>query len=135
MSRRNLRKQLEQAAVNAVLTGTEWISESEVAMLACSASEPCGSIDGWIHDGRVFAIDCDGRSFFPIYAFDTLGVPLPAVQDVLSVLACYSPWHLAFWFESISSMLGGARPRELIATDPCAVVAAARSHREGPMHG
>jgi len=132
---KNYRKQLERAAVNAVLAGTEWISESEVAKSTCSAAEPCGSIDGWIRDGRTFAIDCDGRSFFPIYAFDTLGVPLPAVQDVLSVLAGYSPWHLAFWFESTSSMLGGARPRELIATDPCAVVAAARSHRQGPMHG
>jgi hypothetical protein len=57
------------------------------------------------------------------------------VAQVMQVLTGYSPYRLASWFESTQGALGGRRPRELLDSDPAAVLAAARRHADGPLHG
>jgi hypothetical protein len=129
-------EQLERRSIEAVLTGTTWLSEHEMREEFGSGSiADQATIDEWVKAGQLFAIEVDGRRLVPIYAFNTSGTPLPALKDVISVLSGFSSWRLAAWFESTSSMLGGGRPRELVALDPHAVLASARSHKEGPQHG
>jgi hypothetical protein len=62
----------------------------------------------------------------PRYALGDDLRPLPGLTPVLPLLEGYTGERLASWFESPSSFLGGARPREILATDPSRVLAAAR---------
>jgi len=117
-SRRHL---LELRTINAVLTGTTWLVADRYG--------------AFLQAGRVFAIERDGRKLAPAYAFNADGEPYAALAAVLSILNGYAPFRLAAWFESTSSTLSGRRPRELLASDPQAVIAAARSHAVGPQHG
>jgi hypothetical protein len=50
-------------------------------------------------------------------------------------VAGYQPFRIASWFESTNSMLRGKRPREVLASDPAVVVAAAKDHIVGAVHG
>lgn len=130
-----LRRELEQRTVVAVLNGTTWLTPQEVASLGAPGSDAAGKILEWLNGGRLFAIDHDGSQRFPRYAFNETGEPRPALKEVLSVFEGYSSFRLAAWFESTSSQLCGARPRELIEHDPEAVIAAAKAHKLGPQHG
>jgi hypothetical protein len=127
---------LEARAIEAVLKGTEWLTASEVGRRHKSdAVNLHGSVSRWQKEGKVFSILHSGVRLYPTYLFDELGNPLPAVQAVLNVFDGYLPFRIASWFESTSGMLGGKRPRQVIATDPQAVVAAAADHVVGAVHG
>jgi hypothetical protein len=127
---------LEKRAIEAVLQGSEWSSAAEIGQrLDDRAVNPHAAVSRWQSAGRIFGIDHRGRKIYPSYVFDASGKPLPEVKEILSILSGYSPFRIASWFESTNSFLGGKRPREVIASDPQTVVAAARDHRTGPVHG
>lgn len=129
-------EKLQKRTVDAVLSGASWATSKEVGTRAdANAANKHALASRLLKDGRVFAIERAGHKEFPDYAFDPLGNPVPAMREVLGILAGYSPFRLASWFESRSSRLGGRRPREILATDPQAVIAAARAHMLGPVHG
>lgn len=67
------------------------------------------------------------RDVYPAFQFED-GKPIKAVQGVLEAFAGRkSPWKLALWFTSSHGWLpDSARPVDLLARDPQAVVAAAR---------
>ncbi|MDN8615684.1 hypothetical protein [Variovorax ginsengisoli] len=67
------------------------------------------------------------KNYYPKYALGAELRPLPVIKEILAVLAGHHPALLAGWFDSTSRFLGGMRPRELVATDPLRVVAAARN--------
>ena len=77
-----------------------------------------------------------GAAFLPVQAlgcagwFDRDFAPRPAIGEVMRILDPISACGLAAFFESTSSFLNGRRPRELLATDPEAVIAAAMHRRE-----
>jgi len=130
------RARLEQRAIEAVLQGTTWLTAQQVGRRHNpDAANPHAAASRWQQAGKVFAIERAGQRLYPSYVFDELGQPLPAVQEILRVLDGYTPFRIAAWFESTSSMLDGQRPRELLATHPAAVIVAAREHVTGPVHG
>lgn len=130
------RIELEKRAIDAVLQGTEWNSAAEIGLrLHAKAANPHAAATRWLQSGRIFGIDHRGKRIYPAYIFDATWQPLPAVKQVLEVLDGYSPFRVAAWFESTNSFLGGKRPREVIASDPRAVVAAAEDHKVGAVHG
>ena len=116
-----LRDRTEQA----VLSGTIWVPVADAGARS----------QQWLGERRVFALEVDGALAIPAYAFDAEGVPVPALRDVLAVFSDMPPSRVASWFESRSSALNGQRPRELLQSDPEAVVAAAQAHLQGPVHG
>lgn len=129
-------QRLRQRTVDAVLQGTTWLTSREVGARARpDAANKHSPASRWLDQGRIFAIEHSGQKVFPDYAFDPLGQPIPQVREVLTILHGYPPFRLASWFESSSSRLGGRKPRELLADDPGAVIAAARAHIAGAMHG
>lgn len=129
-------EKLQRRTVDAVLNGASWLTSREVgARAAPNAANKHALASRLLKEGRVFAIERAGRKEFPDYVFDPLGNPLPVVREVLSILDGYTPFRLASWFESKSARLAGRRPREVLATDPDAVIVAAREHLQGPVHG
>jgi hypothetical protein len=130
------RAALEQRAIAAIFAGTEWLTADQVGRLRDpDAKNPHGTANRWRSEGKVFALTKGGVLYYPRYAFDEVLDPYPAVAEVLSALAGYSPYRVASWFESTNSHLGGARPRERLARDPLAVIATALEHVAGPAHG
>lgn len=126
---------LEKRAIDTVLQGTEWNSAAEIGQrLNAKAANPHAAVSRWQQSGRIFGIDHRGKKIYPAYIFDATWQPLPAVKKILAVLDD-SPFRVAAWFESTNSFLGGKRPREVIASAPDAVVAAAEDHKGGAVHG
>lgn len=131
-----VRAALEQRAIAAIFTGTEWVTAEQIGRLRDpEAKNPHGTANRWRAEGKVFALTKGGVLYYPRYAFDEVLDPYPVVGQVLAVLRGYSPYRIASWFESTDSYLGGARPRECLCRDPAAVVDAARHHVRGPTHG
>jgi len=133
---RATRIDLEKRAIDAVLQGTEWNSAAEIGQrLDERAANPHAAVSRWQQSGRIFGIDHRGKKIYPAYIFDATWQPLPEVKKILAALDGYSPFRIAAWFESTNSFLGGKRPREVIASAPEAVVAAAEDHKVGAVHG
>lgn len=127
---------LKQRAMDRVMQGTAWLTADDVSSWMGSEGLKTGlTVDGLLAESRVFAIEGAHGRLYPAYAFDAHGQPLPAMKRILKALNDCSAFSIACWFESTSSMLGGKRPRELLQSDPDAVVVAAQIHAVGPMHG
>ena len=131
-----VRAALEQRAINAVFSGTEWLTAEQIGRLRDpDAKNPHGTANRWRAEGRVFALTKAGVLYHPRYAFDELLDPHPVVAQVLATLAGYSPYRVASWFESSNGHLGGARPRERLLADAPGVLAAAARHVRVAEHG
>jgi len=77
-----------------------------------------------------------GKDLYPDYALDDGGQPLPLVKRILDVFSgSKTPWSLAFWFGLPNSALANHRPKDLLLSDPDAVLKAALVEKEGPVHG
>ena len=88
--------------------------------------------DNWKKRRQVFAVrhrDEGGQAqeVFPLFQFDD-HKPIKAVHDVLKAFGDRkAPWKLALWFTSNNGWLPGqARPVDLLASSPDAVVQAAQ---------
>ncbi|MEX3963339.1 hypothetical protein AB4Y42_14140 [Paraburkholderia sp. EG286B] len=119
---------LQAQAVEAILASTQWLT------YGTSGATP-GRWKDWHQEGRVFAVDWGEQTLYPAYLFDGRGNPIPEVAEILKVFEGYRPFRIASWFESTNSLLRGKRPREVLSSDPTAVIAAARAHVAGPVHG
>lgn len=80
-------------------------------------------------------LDHEGAQVFPLYAFNSVGEPVPVLKDVLNILAGRSPFQIAAWLESPSAYLNAKRPREVLELDATAIVTAAHRLVEGAVHG
>lgn len=130
------RAALEQRAIAALFSGTEWLTAEQIGRLRDpEARNPHGTANRWRNEGKVFALTKGGTLYYPRYAFDETLDPRPAVAAVLQALAGYSPYRVASWFESTNGLLGGQRPRECLTATPDRVVDAARRHAAGTLHG
>jgi hypothetical protein len=117
---------LQARALKQVFEGTEWLTAAQVGDLArLGTGNPTGSVNRWKSLRKIFAICRDGKDYYPRYGLGPDFRPLPQLADVLSVLAHYDGERLAAWFESPSGFLKGQRPRELLASQPERVLAAA----------
>lgn len=95
--------------------------------------------DNWRKRRQVFAVPHPDRTarerdVYPAFQFED-HKPIKAVQAVLAALGRHkSPWKVALWFTSNSGWLpGSARPVDLLASNPQAVIDAA--HHEGAGSG
>ena len=71
----------------------------------------------WKREGRVFAIQDDGKDLFPAFQFAD-GQPLPIIKKILEALPeDMSPWQTAFWFESGNGWLDGEVPQECLKNE------------------
>ena len=101
------------------------------------ASNRAALADNWRKRRQVFAVShpdkaARERDIYPAFQFEN-GKPIKAVQEVLEAFGGRkAPWKLALWFTSNNGALpDSARPVDLLASDPDAVVQAARGDAEG----
>lgn len=117
---------MKAGALRAVFQGTEWLTAGQVSDLAgLGNANPSGTVNRWKQRRRVFALNHGGQDHYPRYLFGDDFRPLAAAEEVLNVLQGFSASRLASWFESRNGLLGGQRPRELLASEPERVVEAA----------
>ena len=92
----------------------------------------------WKRDGVVFAIRHNGIDYFPSYGLDAAAGyrPRKALAQVIQAFGdAKDAWGLSYWFMSANSFLGGKSSRDLLATDPGRVIAAAADERKGVLPG
>ena len=122
-----IRAGMQANALRAVFDGTEWLTAAQIAELAgLGNANPSGTVNRWKQRRKLFALQHKGQDLYPRYLLDEGFRPLPAAEQVLAVLAEFSPNRLASWFESRNGLLSGQRPRELLTTEPKRVLEAAR---------
>jgi len=126
-------------ARTAVIESGDWLTAAQVAGMAqFSSSNPSAQPNKWKRDGAIFAIRHNGIDYFPSYALDphTGYRPRKAMNEIIKTFgAAKDGWGLSYWFMSDNSFLGGKRPKDLLATAPERVLAAARDELEGSLHG
>lgn len=123
-------------AKQAILEGTSWLTAAEVAQLsgASAAERPEKRVYAWRDRGKLFSLRLDdGTERFPLYAFDPGGQPHEALQEILVRLGPINAWRIAAWFNGGTRALGGRAPRELLESDPQAVLQAASHYRDYPV--
>jgi hypothetical protein len=118
----------------------EWpcLTSAEVAdLLGSSASNRAAAAHKLLSKGSLFAISYKGRRhLYPAFQFDEAqGRPRPGLDEALQRLraAGLRGWELAFWFTEPNGWLDDdARPVDLLASDPDAVVVAAGHEADVP---
>ncbi len=124
-------------AKQAVLTSHSWLTIDDIARRTNSTVELTGALlRQWEREHQIFSIQHEGTDYFPSYIFEQDFQPHPLFASVLKVFATdKGSWTPAFWFVSVSGLLGGKRPLDLIHSEPTRVVAAAEDEVAGITHG
>ena len=127
---------LQANAIKAIWRGTEWLTAEQIGRLGgFSKSNLAAPASRWKNEGKLFAVPFHGVDQFPRYALDETLRPQPALEQILKALGPVSPVRIASWFESANAWLSNRRPREVLASDPRAVIAAAQERRTSGTHG
>jgi phasin family protein len=108
-------------------------TSAQVAELARSeAGNKAQMAHRWRKEGRIFAVEHRGQTYFPAFQFDhENGRPRPVMRQLIAALAPYHQgWSLALWFAGANAWLGGKRPIDLLERKPEQVLAAARTEME-----
>ena len=129
-------------ARSAILKTSDYLNAAQVVEMAgFSKTIPSAQPSSWKQDGMIFAVNQCGVDLFPGYALDPTKEyrPYKLVSEVIKVFGNRKDgWGLAYWFASVNSLLGGARPQDLIEQAPEKVLAAARdalADMDGVSHG
>lgn len=89
----------------------------------------------WRADGKIFAVEHQGRLLYPAFQFDQTGRPKPVIGNVLVALGeAVGPWQIAIWFTSANGWLNGSKPVDLLDRDPDKVIDAASDIAEPVAH-
>lgn len=130
--------QMQLRAKGAVLVSGDWLSQNDLITIGgMSAKNPNAQLRKWMRDGAIFSIRHNGVEYFPGYALDPQRDyrPYRSLKKVIAEFAgARDGWGLALWFQSPNSFLGGACPKELLATQSEQVVAAAADDVTGVVH-
>lgn len=113
--------------IREVFENGEWVDAERLRALQRPVAD-------WEREGRVFAVDHEGRRYFASYQFAASMVPLPVIKEVLAAFGEADPWVIAAWFHFPSAWLvqrdeHGARnvsPKDVLDRGPEVVSAAAK---------
>lgn len=121
--------ELENARMRAeYLDRTEMLTAEDVrgqsGIYSRKKGEPASR---WKREGKIFAVRRGGVDQYPAFQFEK-GAPRPVIKRILEKIAAdFSPWQIAFWFESGNGWLGGDEPRDCLDRVDKVVLAAERS--------
>jgi hypothetical protein len=126
-------------ARTAVLASAEWINAARLSEIAgFTGQNASAQPNKWKREGRIFALRHGGTDLYPAYALDARARyrPVPGLAPVLKVFGdALDAWDIAIWFASANGFLGGAVPKDLLASAPERVLAAAEDEIAGVLHG
>jgi hypothetical protein len=127
---------LNQRAMALILQGTRWLAADALSCLRAENEAPgVHLLHQWLAAARIYTIEVDGMPKVPLYALDANGEPVAGLKPVLQTLAGLVDVQVAAFFESPSTWLDGRRPREVLHSDPAAVLYAAQNRMSGALHG
>ncbi|WP_238346429.1 hypothetical protein [Pseudomonas taiwanensis] len=129
----------QSKAQSRVMASGDWLTWPELNAVLPALAEQLsdGTHDRYLN-GAIFSITYEGVEYFPRFAFEarTLASAAQGMQRVIAVLATrMNGWGMALWFESSNSYLAGKLPKDIISSDPDAVVQAAHEEIDGGSHG
>lgn len=108
-------------AMRDIFPGTEWLTAEQAGAKGetdgCTGLElkaAANKVNRWKTEGKVFAIQRDGRDWYPRYEFDGDYAPIPVMRMVIEKFGKDEPIEIAAWMESPNSYLDGKRPREVL---------------------
>ena len=125
-------------ALNAqIFADSSWLQAKELSEKAgFTSANPSAGPNRWKQAGKIFAVQHNGKDYFPDYLLDEGYRPLPIVKKIISLFGDKkTAWGLAIWFGFANSWLGGEKPKDLLTTQPERVLAAAQAEMEGGIHG
>ncbi|WP_322627865.1 hypothetical protein [Halothiobacillus sp.] len=130
---------MQVRARKAVLESGDWLSAANIAQLAgLSTRNTSAQPNKWKKRGLIFAINHNGVDYFPGYGLDRDGGfrPIKALAKIIAIFAGHKDgWGMAYWFRSDSSLLGGKRPQDLLASASERVIEAAMDEVREIAHG
>tara|TARA_Y100001963_G_scaffold132734_1_gene191650 strand:+ start:578 stop:964 length:387 start_codon:yes stop_codon:yes gene_type:complete len=120
-----------------ILSAAEWLTLHDLGLqLNTNIDLITSLVDSWTKDNLIFAIEHNDERLIPAYALDSLGKPIPVIQNVLTIFnGKKSVWAIAAWFASINGWLGGITPIEAISSNPEGITAAAMAEVSSAEHG
>jgi hypothetical protein len=104
-----------------------WSAAEAGRRIGSRGHSPSAAIRRWSAQGNLWMVPVAGLDHYPGFAFGPDGRPRPVLRRVASALPGRTGWALVAWLVSPQEALGGARPVDLLDTDPDAVVAAAEA--------
>lgn len=117
----------------------DWINSREWDELAAErGTDPEVRSLQYLKDRLIFSIRHADVDYFPLYGLDDLNKyqPVAGLHEIIELLTEHKDgWAFAFWFASPNTFLGAKAPKDVIATDPRAVMAAAMEEVHGLRHG
>ena len=124
----DLELELENAEMRAqYLAETKLLTAAEVraqsGLNPRNKSEPASR---WKREGKIFAVRKGGVDLYPAFQF-TDGSPKRVIKSILAEIGeGYTPWQIAFWFESGNGWLDGEAPQDCLSQPDDVIVAAKR---------
>lgn len=120
---------LREAAILAkgkarILQSGDWLTAEALSNVTSSYL-----IDEWKRTGKIFAIQDEGKEYYPSYGFDPDAAYTPRVgmAEVIATLALKKTgWGIALWFGSSNSYLAGRLPKDVLKDEPSIVLEAAK---------
>ncbi|MGY6028911.1 integrase [Phytobacter sp. AG2a] len=121
----------------AILEDSTWLSSREVSELASIHSRNTSAAPNrWKHAKRIFALPVQGKDYFPQYALDEGGQPLPVMKKIIAFFGeSKTAWALAIWLGTPNSWLNNSKPKDLLLSMPGKVLKAAEEEKAGALHG
>jgi hypothetical protein len=129
-----LDERIERGFANAkasIIECTDWLTAKEVLRLSGEIDSHRGEdrIRDWRAHGKIFSLRLDdGVERYPSYGFNQFGRPHDVLKEILTHLGPINAWRIAAWFNSNTLLLGGRAPRELLESDPEAVLRVAKDY-------
>lgn len=124
-------------AMRRIFSGTEWLTAEEVGTSSSFGSSSnsqdprragAARANRWKNEKRIFAIQRDGKDWYPRFQFDETCTPLPVMKTIIKEFGDAPPIEIAGWMESPNNYLDAKRPREIVRTEPGAVLEALGQH-------
>ena len=112
----------------AILNSGDFVPAAEVARLAgFSSTNLSVQPKNWKRNRGIFAIQEGKEDYLPLYGLNAGDHrPRKEMAEILKVFGeAKDEWGLAFWFARLNSFLDDERPRDVLATAPERVLAAA----------
>lgn len=132
--------QMDEATLRQyLLTGGDFLTAAQIGALAgWNDKRPGTRLNKWKRAGVIFCVRHKNQDLFPVYALDPANgyQPRPEVACILKTFEDKKgPWGVAFWFASVNSVLGGARPQDELVVRADQVLSSASDEIAGIQHG
>lgn len=126
-------------AMRAVLDSGDFVTSAAITGLVdLGAPSSVDEVSNWQREQAIFSISFRGEDYFPLYALQPREGfrPYRQIKEIIDIFGDKKDgWATALWFLTRNSYLDGRRPRDMIASDPVAVLAAAKEDVAAVLHG